>query len=179
MLTHMHPSPAWFACQPSPPLRVRLSQFEAWAAPGTTKCPESLCPPPALPSAARCPASRQRALPRLLRSYELMRRTKSLLPNLVFHLDGLVLAGCRQSLLGDGPSRRYLRSLCQDAWTYTPRVPLANPFASPFYRRPVQRASAKPSGHEAWHTRTILHSNFGRGWISGGSHSHSSGFLTC
>lgn len=31
-----------------------------------------------------------------------------------------VLAGCCQPLLEDGPSRRYLRSLCEDAWTFTP-----------------------------------------------------------
>jgi hypothetical protein len=31
-----------------------------------------------------------------------------------------VFAGCCQPLLEDGPSRRYLRSLCQVAWTPTP-----------------------------------------------------------
>ena len=31
-----------------------------------------------------------------------------------------IFAGCCQPLLGDGPSRRYLRSLCQVAWTRTP-----------------------------------------------------------
>ena len=34
-----------------------------------------------------------------------------------------VFAGCRQSLLGDGPSRRYLRNPCIGAWTHTPRRP--------------------------------------------------------
>ena len=32
-----------------------------------------------------------------------------------------VFAGCRQSLLGDGPSRCYLRSPCSGAWTHTPQ----------------------------------------------------------
>ena len=31
-----------------------------------------------------------------------------------------VLAGCRQSLLGDGPSRHYLCNPCVGAWTHTP-----------------------------------------------------------
>ena len=32
-----------------------------------------------------------------------------------------VFAGCRQPLLTDGPSRRYLCNLCIGAWTLTPR----------------------------------------------------------
>lgn len=86
----------------------------------------------------------------------------------VFHLVRQVFAGCRQSLLGAGPSRRYLRSLSPGAWTYTPRVPLATPFASPCHGRQAQRASAKPTGHErrGTHERS-LQSNFVRGWLSG------------
>ncbi len=34
-----------------------------------------------------------------------------------------VSAGCCQSLLGDGPSRRYLWIPCAGAWTHTPRCP--------------------------------------------------------
>jgi hypothetical protein len=38
-----------------------------------------------------------------------------------------VFAGCRQSLLGDGPSRRYLRNPCMGAWAPTPgRLPGAS-----------------------------------------------------
>ena len=33
----------------------------------------------------------------------------------------LVFAGCHQSLLGDGPSRRYLYIPCMGAWTLTPQ----------------------------------------------------------
>jgi len=33
----------------------------------------------------------------------------------------LVFAGCCQSLLGDGPSQRYLCNPCMGAWTLTPR----------------------------------------------------------
>jgi hypothetical protein len=40
---------------------------------------------------------------------------------LVVILVQAIFAGCRQSLLEIGPSRRYLRSLCQGAWTLTPQ----------------------------------------------------------
>ena len=33
----------------------------------------------------------------------------------------MVYAGCCYSLLGDGPSRRYLRNPCMGAWTRTPQ----------------------------------------------------------
>ena len=65
------------------------------------------------------PASRQRALPLLPRSYGLMRQTKSLLSYSV-PLIRQVFAGCRQSLLGDGPSRRYLCNPSIGAWTLIP-----------------------------------------------------------
>src|SRR4030067_894625 len=64
-------------------------------------------------------ASRQRALPLLHCSYELMRRTKTL-PSYSVPLIRWVLADCRQSLLGGGPSRRYLCNPSIGAWTLTP-----------------------------------------------------------
>ena len=54
-----------------------------------------------------------------LASYGLMRQTKSL-PAPRWSLVRRVLAGCRQSLLGDGPSRHYLCNPCVGAWTHTP-----------------------------------------------------------
>ena len=48
-----------------------------------------------------------------------MRQTKSL-PAPRWSLVRRVLAGCRQSLLGDGPSRHYLCNPCVGAWTHTP-----------------------------------------------------------
>ena len=94
-------------------------QLKVWPSPGTAKCPEPLCPQPALPAAARCRAPCRRALPLVPRSYGLMRQTKFLRPTSVA-LIRPILAGCCQPLLEDGPSRRYLRSLCQVAWTPTP-----------------------------------------------------------
>jgi hypothetical protein len=41
-------------------------------------------------------------------------------PVLFVYLIRRVLAGCCQSLLGDGPSRRYLCNPCTGAWTLTP-----------------------------------------------------------
>ncbi len=61
----------------------------------------------------------QRTLLLLHRSYGLMRQTKSL-PVPRWSLGSRVLAGCRQSLLGDGPSRHYLCNPCVGAWTHTP-----------------------------------------------------------
>ncbi len=43
-----------------------------------------------------------------------------------------VFAGCRQSLLEDGPSRRYLHNLCKGARTHTPpRSRRSHPFGRP------------------------------------------------
>ena len=42
-----------------------------------------------------------------------------------------VLAGCRQPLLEDGPSRRYLHNLCEGAWTHTPQRSLVLSVWSP------------------------------------------------
>ena len=95
-------------------------QLKVWPSPGTAKCPEPLCPASALPTPARRRAPCRRALPPLLRSYGLMRRTKFLRPTSVVCLIRPIFAGCCQPLLEDGPSRRYLRSLCQVAWTPTP-----------------------------------------------------------
>jgi len=61
----------------------------------------------------------QRTLLLLPRSYGLMRQTKSL-PAPRWLLVHRVFAGCRQSLLGDGPSRHYLCNPCIGAWTHTP-----------------------------------------------------------
>ena len=120
MLTHVHPCHVWLACKSSSYIKgPGLCQHCVWTSPGTAKCPEPLRPPRALPPAARCPASRQRALPLLHRSYGLMRQTIILRPISV-SLIRSVLAGCGQPLLEDGPSRRYLHNLCKGAWTHAP-----------------------------------------------------------
>jgi hypothetical protein len=52
---------------------------------GPPKCPELLCPSPALLMTGWRPAPPRRALPLLPRSYELMRQTSSLLRNSCIH----------------------------------------------------------------------------------------------
>ncbi len=71
------------------------------------------------PLTGRPPKSPQRTLLLLPCSYGLMRQTKSL-PAPRWSLVRRVLAGCHQSLLGDGPSRHYLCNPCVGAWTHTP-----------------------------------------------------------
>jgi len=89
MLTHIHPSRLRFTCRTSSRIKgVGYPSSESGPTPGTAKCPEPLCPLWALPAAARCLASRQRALPLLHRSYGLMRQTKILLTAFGFALYG-------------------------------------------------------------------------------------------
>src|SRR4030042_724137 len=64
-------------------------------------------------------ASRQRTLLLLLRSYGLMRQNNAL-PSYSVPLLRRVFAGCHQSLLEIGPSRRYLCNPSIGAWTLTP-----------------------------------------------------------
>ena len=77
--------------------------------PETARCPESLCLAcGVIASPGSCPARPRRALPLLHRSYGLMRQTITLHGISCSSLRSVVLAGCCQSLLGNGPSRRCL-----------------------------------------------------------------------
>ena len=83
------------------------------------KCPEPLCPSRCYPLRAISWIASEGVTPpsSLLRAHapdHIPPRASACA------LDG-VFAGCRQSLLGDGPSRRYLRNPCVGAWTPTPR----------------------------------------------------------
>jgi hypothetical protein len=68
---------------------------------------EPLCTIAVLPRSSRTLSAGQQALPRLPRSYWLMRQTVTLLSDSV-SLFLQVFAGCCKPLLHDGPSRRYL-----------------------------------------------------------------------
>jgi hypothetical protein len=120
MLAHIHPHPSWFACESSP----LFHGFVPFAlCPGRSKTrhvPRAPLPDEDVtPVGVTSPASRQRELPLFHRSYELMRQTLSLPLSSVYPIQR-VLAGCYQSLLGKGPSRRYLCNPCIGAWTLTP-----------------------------------------------------------
>ena len=86
----------------------------------STTCRELLCLSHSVTHASgRHRVPTRLALPNLLRSYQLMRQTKSLSPTSI-SLFQRVFAGCYEPLLGDGPSRRYLCDLCIGAWIHTP-----------------------------------------------------------
>ena len=86
----------------------------------TTKCPEPLCPIEALPRSARSLLHRVGGrYPSFLAPTDSCARPSSshLLDS---RLVWWVFAGCRQSLLVGGPSRRYLCNPSIGAWTLTP-----------------------------------------------------------
>src|SRR5260370_4599138 len=74
----------------------------------TTKYPESLCRPLALPSSGRRVRPAGRPLLPGHGSYRLIRQSHSALPYFGLSLVGGVSAGCYHPLLPAGPSRRYL-----------------------------------------------------------------------
>ncbi len=71
-----------------------------------------------------------------------------------------VFAGCRPSLLGDGPSRRYLCNPCVGAWTLTP------PCSSGALARFFPEDSGFTSPIHVSHTVLSLQCNFNRGYLS-------------
>ena len=71
------------------------------------------------------------------------------------------LAGCRQSLLGNGPSRLYLCNPCAGAWTPIPRCP-PSALARCFPGDNGLTLDIKTSAH-----RLPLQCNFNREWITG------------
>jgi hypothetical protein len=82
-----------------------------------------------------------------------------------------VFAGCCQPLLGVGPSRRYLRSLSEDAWTPTPsRSWRLRPFVRPSSSVRTLRIAGhrpRPSGTGSARRSSSLPCNFDRGRFSG------------
>jgi hypothetical protein len=71
-----------------------------------------------------------------------------------------VFAGCRPSLLGDGPSRRYLYNPCVGAWTLTP------PCSSGALARFFPEDAGFTSPIHVSHTNLSLQCNFSRGYLS-------------
>ncbi len=119
MLTHIRPSNGWFTCKTS-----------SIKGPG---CPSSESGPVPQPPSAQSPFARLRRYPR---QRDVPHLVRGRYPSFIAPTDscarpksscrlGLplfrpVFAGCRQPLLEDGPSRRYLHNLCKGAWTHTP-----------------------------------------------------------
>jgi len=90
---------------------------------GTAKCPGRLCTRRVLPG--RAAASLRRVGRRYPTFIAHTRPCVGPKPSrrFRFYLLRQVFAGCHQSLLGDGSSRRYLRNPCIGAWTPTPQRP--------------------------------------------------------
>jgi len=97
---------------------------------------EPLCTVTVLPRRPQAHGLGRLELPRLHRSYWLMRQTV-ILPLASVSLFQRVFAGCCEPLLHDGPSRRYLCYLPVGAWTPTPAalqvlLPVSSPKALAF-----------------------------------------------
>ncbi len=121
MPAHIHPIIVQFASILVSRVHGNLPirSLVAHGLPETTEYPESLCLVWALPTTRMTSKSSQKTLLFLHSSYGLMRQNESL-PTSRFSLVRWVFAGCRQSLLGNGPSRHYLCNPCVGAWTHTP-----------------------------------------------------------
>ena len=135
MLTHMHPSQTWFAC--------KTSSFMKGSGP-----PSSVSGPVPEPPSAQSPFAR---LGYYLRRRDVQHLVRGRYPSFIAHTDSCarpnssgqlrislfrpVFAGCRQPLLEDGPSRRYLHNLCEGAWTHTPQRSLVLSVWSPCHRQ--------------------------------------------
>ena len=148
MLTHMHPSLKWFSCKSRSVFNGAVSLALSPELSKTRHVPRAPLPDGGVTSIdVPSSAARQRALPLLHRSYELMRQTKSLLSCSVFPIRQ-VFAGCCQSLLGDGPSRCYLCNPYIGAWTLTPGCPssaLIRFFPESYSLTLVAQSSAHPT----------------------------------
>ena len=102
-----------------------LSRYCAlrWYHPTTAMCREPLCPKPGVTcfGMMSCIMSEGITPPSSL----ILAHAPDQNPPADFGLNLFqqVFAGCRQSLLGDGPSRHYLCNPCVGAWTPTPQCP--------------------------------------------------------
>ncbi len=116
----MHSSPGWFTCKTSSNIKG-------------TGSPSSKSEPVPEPPSAQSPFAR---LGRYLRRRDVQHLVRGRYSSFIALTDSCarpkssrrlrlslfrpVFAGCCQPLLEDGPSRRYLHSLCKGAWTHTP-----------------------------------------------------------
>jgi hypothetical protein len=158
MLAHIHPSRHPFACRSRPGYQAH---------PGNRLArPDHQVPRAPLP-AARC-YPRRCGVPHHIRGHypSFIAPTGSCVrPNpshqLWINLLRRVLAGCRQSLLGDGPSRRYLCNPYAGAWTPTPWCP-AGAHARYFPADDGLTSGLRRSAHQS-----PLQCNFNRAYLSG------------
>jgi hypothetical protein len=120
MLTHMHPSQAWFACKTSPNIKGPGVPALSLGQTRNRQVPRASLPASGVTSGGEMSRISSEGVtpPSLLIPTHAPDQT----PPADFGgtLFRPVFAGCCQPLLEDGPSRRYLHSLCKGAWTCTP-----------------------------------------------------------
>ena len=106
------PPPFWFASSLAPWPVVALRRFcqaGRHTAKEAAKCPEPLCPTSVLPPLGRCECHLLRGrYPSVIAPTGSCATPVGLSPASAFSLVRRVLAGCTQSLLPTGASRRYL-----------------------------------------------------------------------
>jgi hypothetical protein len=158
MLAHIHPSRRQFACRSRPGYQAHPANRLAR--------PDHQVPRAPLP-AGRC-YPRRCGVPHHIRGHypSVIAPTGSCVRpdpsrQLWINLLRRVLAGCRQSLLGDGPSRRYLCNPYPGAWTPTPWCP-AGAHARYFPADDGLTAGLRRSAHQS-----PLQCNFNRAFLSG------------
>ena len=138
MLAHMHPSRLRFTCRTRP---ITEGSSHLWLThPGSARCPEPLCPLRVLPLRGSVYRHLERHYPLIIAHTGSCARPK---PSRCFQCIQRVFAGCRQSLLGVGPSRCYLRKSfprCLDPypggilWCICPFLPIEHR-PSPDYKK--------------------------------------------
>jgi len=123
MLTHMHPSQCWFTCRPRPIFNGPVIPAQSPGPAKTHQVPRAPLPARGVTSPGM--ASRTKSAGITPPSSLLLAHAPDQIPPTAYGhcLGRRVFAGCRQSLLEDGPSRRYLCNLCIGAWTLTPQCP--------------------------------------------------------
>jgi len=126
MLAHIHPSRPWFTCRTRPFLMVAVIPAQSPGPATARQVPRAPLPASGVTLCAM--ASRTTSEGVTPPSSLVRAHAPDQIPPADFvFLIQRVFAGCRQSLLGDGPSRRYLRNPCMGAWTPTPgRLPGAS-----------------------------------------------------
>src|ERR1700704_4644734 len=126
----------------------RFYQAGRHTAKEAAKCPEPLCPTSVLPPLGRCECHLLRGrYPSVIAPTGSCATPVGLSPASAFSLVRRVLAGCTQSLLPPGASRRYLWNLSLDAGSRTPAVhrvlsPVSSTMSSAFPKRRMGRLPA-------------------------------------
>ena len=123
MLTPIRPARWWFTCRTRPLFNGPVSPAQSPGPAKTHQVPRAPLPARGVTScgvASRTTSAGITPLSSLLLAHAPDQNPP---PAYGHSLGRWVFAGCRQSLLGVGPSRHYLRNPCIGAWSLTPQRP--------------------------------------------------------